>query len=70
MPINAESLSLLGAKLKERYTIFDIDICHEHYSATIDFGRELTDSQIADLKRQGFDVTHEESTVYTLQYES
>lgn len=68
--INGETLSYIGAKLKERYAIFDIDICHEHYSATIDFGIELSGAQINEIENQGFHVTHEESTIYTVEYEA
>jgi len=60
----------IGQKLKNKFAIFDIDICQESYSATVDFGRELTNAQINALEHEGFSVIHERDSIYTLSYEA
>lgn len=50
---------------------FNIDVCREDYSATIDLAECPTkETVIGILESEGFTVTHEESTIYTIQYES
>lgn len=67
MNINHQNGSLLAYKLKEKYRIFGVDILQEQYSCTIEFPG-LTDALKADLRNEGFSITHEKGDIYTLQY--
>lgn len=64
------NISPIGKQLKAYFSLYDIDICHEQYSATVDFGNELSGSQITQLENLGFDVTHEKDSIYTVGYEN
>ena len=45
-----------------------IDVLHEQYSATLDIPKCNKDL-IKHLESEGFEVIHEESTIYTVKYE-
>lgn len=59
----------IGRKIIQKFAIFDIEILREDYSTTVDFGREMSEPFRIQLERLGFDVIHEESSIYTLRYE-
>lgn len=65
--MSAETPTKIGETLQEQLRLFDIDILHENYSCTIDFGREMTEAYRHKLENYGFDITHEEHTIYTLE---
>lgn len=69
MSTNTENLSEMGKRLVNKYNLYDVDILHEHYSCTVDFGVEMSDGIKAQLERKGIDVTHERDTIYTLEHE-
>lgn len=56
-----------GRAIENHFRVLQPEILHEHYSCTVDFGRELSKPYITQLERKGFDVTREESGIYTLQ---
>jgi len=64
-----DDVSAIGRQLLEQFKIYPIEILREDYSATIDWGSEMSGAMKAQLERTGFDVIHEESTIYTLRYE-
>lgn len=57
----------IGAKLEEKYNLYGLEVVHENYSCTIDFKREMSNPIKTQFRRMGFEVIHEESTIYTLK---
>lgn len=70
MSCNNQNVTKTGEQIAERLKLLEPDILHEHYSCTIDVGRELSGPYQTQMERAGFEVIHEESTIYTIVYES
>lgn len=60
-------LTPTGRHIEKTFQLFDIDILHENYSCTIDWGREMSNSHQAILERKGFEITKEKDFIYTLE---
>lgn len=65
--MSTEKLTRTGEMLQQQLQLFDIEILHENYSCTIDFGREMTEAYRHKLENKGFEITHEEGTIYSLK---
>lgn len=64
-----EEITPIGKEVLRKFHLGGIEILREDYSTTVDFGCELTGAYKAQLERMGFEVIHEEASIYTLRYE-
>lgn len=62
-----EGVTAIGKRLIELFEIYDIDLLREDYSATVDMPH-MSDAHIKHLEGLGFEVIHEEASIYTLRY--
>lgn len=65
--MNFQELTPFGQEIDREFQLFDIDILHENYSCTIDWGGEMSNSHQAILERKGFEITKEKDFIYTLE---
>ena len=64
-----ENVTQIGKELLRKFKLYNIDILREDYSATVDFSREISGAYKAQLENMGFEVIHEEASIYTLRYD-
>jgi len=64
-----EEITPIGKEILRKFHLGGIEILREDYSATVDFGRELSTPYKTQLERMGFEVIHEEASIYTLRYD-